>query len=252
MLTKPAFNPPVRIITSCYGPRFWLALTPWVKHIREFEDCPIDIVSLDGLRYDDIVSGVITVPVDSIGTTLQYGTGDRFRLERIIWHISQGVTCVQIDLDVIIKRSISILSDLPYDFIISRAFTFPPIAFKQFGFVACTGFYIAKPGACLLCKEILMRIESNSLNSQLDQYIINKILLELAEKGSWQQRSIMMCGLEFAMDEFDFNGCRIGVLPKNTILRSADTKASVFGNHAQPLLEIFFPHLSETADTRVG
>lgn len=53
--------------------------------------------------------------------------------------------CVHLDLALF--RDINSILQLPYDFIISRAFAFPEQTLKKLGFVGCTGFYVVKPEA---------------------------------------------------------------------------------------------------------
>jgi hypothetical protein len=233
--------PNVHIVTACYGPRFWLAVDEWTKHIRSYESWPIDIVSLDGQRYVDANDTITTVNVNAPGVKLGWGNGDKYRTERVLAHLKGGVTCFQIDLDVLLKRSISILLDLPFDFLISRAFRCPPIAREKLGFVACTGFYLAKPAATGLCAAVLQHIASNTYGSFLDQVVLNNMLVEAAERGDWRQRSLISGGLGFDVDEFECCGCKIGVLAEAVILRSADREAALFGNHDSSLLEHFFP-----------
>ncbi len=231
----------VQIVTCCYGPRYWLAVDQWTKHIRRFGPWPIDIVSVDGGRHIDTDASITTVYVNSPDGELAWGSGDSCRMERVLTHLKGGLACFQIDLDVLLKRDISPLMDLPYDFLISRAFKCPPIARGKFGFVACTGFYLAKPGAADLCDRVLQHIASNTYGSILDQVVLNNMLVEAAEKGGWRQRFLKLGELDFDLDEFECCGCRIGVLPEAAILRSADRHAAVFGNHDYSLLEPFHP-----------
>jgi hypothetical protein len=231
----------VHIVTSCYGPRYWLAVDKWTKHIRSFETWPIDIVSVDGERYVDTSDSITTVCVNPPDAELAWGSGDKYRTERVLAHLKGGLTCFQIDLDVQLKRGISILLDLPYDFLISRAFRCPPLAREKLGFVACTGFYLAKPGAARLCATVLRHIACNTYGSFLDQVVLNNMLVEAAEHGGWRRRSLIFGELGFDVDEFECCGCKIAVLPKAAILRSADRQTALFGNHDSSLLEHFFP-----------
>jgi hypothetical protein len=225
------------IVTPCHGGRYWLALGPWVAHIAALEKCPIEIVSLDGGQYKGGVSSVTTFMADAApAELLRYEPTFIYRLERILFHLAQGRTCIQIDLDVRMKRDFSALCSLPYDFIVSREFGSPGLAVERLGFVAGCGFYIAKPSARRLCAAWLDHIRRKTYGTDMDQNVLN---LMLCDVGSPTRQTISFGNLVLQMDVLELAGCRIGVLPKEAIERNLEIRASVFGNHHRGLIDRF-------------
>jgi hypothetical protein len=223
------------MITTCYGEPFWRAVGPWAAQLRAVTDCPIEIVSLDGRRHDEkIGTGIETVMADTGGAEPAYGTGGRYRLERILSHLEAGRTCVQIDLDVRMKRDFSPLWRLPYDFIVSRALVFPEFAREKLGFVACTGFYVAKPTAIRFCRALIEHLARNTFGSGLDQYVVNAML---GNAGPPSEEVVHLDGISFGVTVFDVDGCQIAVLSKEAVERGDDTDISIFGNHSRSIVE---------------
>jgi hypothetical protein len=248
------------IITSCYGQKFWSAVGGWLRNVREFNDISIEIISLDGGRYENKAMKIETILIEPKEIKLKYGAGDKYRMARILEKNRDGITCIQIDIDVILKRSISSLLDLPFDFIISRAFVFPANVAENMGFVGCTGFYISKPGALKFIKAMLARSGINSdskpkalkfikvmltrlrIGSEvqfIDQLIINDMLLEAKNNGQWLPKNIILDDTKFDIDVFLLHECSVAVLPKNFILRSPDIEDSIYGNHHSAFIDKF-------------
>lgn len=239
------------VVTSCFGERFWLAVGPWVKHLEALSDCPIEVVSLDGRAYDGDASTCRTFVADMLEAKTRYGTSalppndaaivarDGLRLDRLLFHLGRDRTCVHVDLDVRMKRDFSALCRLPYDFIISRAFHFPPFAAQKLGFVACTGFYIAKPSARHICDVLFRNIEENRYFSRLDQYVLNAMLCEVVRDDVPRRETADLDGVSLDLDVFAFDGCSIAVLPREAIERNRETESSVFGNHDIAFIDEF-------------
>jgi hypothetical protein len=102
------------IVSACHGDRYWLAIEHWAAHLAELDGSSIEIVSLDGGAYRGDVPGVSTVSMDVAGVKLQWGVGERYQIERIIWHLDHGRVGLHVDLDVRVKRAFSLpLSRLP-------------------------------------------------------------------------------------------------------------------------------------------
>lgn len=224
------------VVSACHGERYWLALEPWAAHLVALDGCPIEIVSLDGGSYRGDTPGVTTVSADAKGVNLQWGVGERFQIERILFHLGQGRTGMHLDFDVRIKRDFSLLSRLPYDFIVSRAYGAPSFAVEKLGFVACLGFFIAKPSAKGLCEVWLRNILEETYHTDMDQNVFNAMLCEVDPP---RQETIPLDDLSLDMDVFELEGCRIGVLPKEAVERNVDARASIFANYARPILNGF-------------
>jgi Nucleotide-diphospho-sugar transferase len=224
------------VVSACHGERYWLALEPWVAHLVALDGCPIEIVSLDGGAYGGGAPGVTTVSADAKGVKLQWGVGERFQIERILFHLGRGRTGIHLDFDVRIKRDFSVLSCLPYDFIVSRAYGAPSFAVEKLGFVACLGFFIAKPSAKGICEVWLHNILEETYHTDMDQNVFNAMLCEV---GPPRQEKVRLGDISLDMDVFELEGCRIGVLPKEAVERNLDTRTSIFGNHARPILDGF-------------
>ena len=217
-------------------------MTPaWCRNIRRYSNAPISILSLDGKEVA-ITSKDVSVENHSYLSNLGYGSGDLIRLEFICEKLRLGISCAQLDLDVHIKSSIDPIADLGYDFLISRAFNFPNDVAEAQGFVLCTGFYIAKPGALVLCQDLRRYIRNQTYESNLDQFVINKMLEGIEwrhiqhREGEWQT-TFSIC---------DYKGVRVCVLGTRDIARDTRIRRSVFGNH-DPLIGRYYasPFLAE-------
>jgi hypothetical protein len=231
-----------RIITSCYGELFWSAVPLWCRHIMALDNVPIEIMSLDGSQFSlpgDQVSTIQTANEAPPESLAGGGCGDLARLEHIVARLRTGIACFQIDIDVRLKKSILPLARLPFDFLISRAFAFPPPARERLGFVACTGFYLAKPSSLPLCQELLARVRTRRHGTAWDQQALNYMLVECADRGCWTTQTHNLNGVEAVIDAFTVDGCRIGVLPAQAILRNANVTAAQFGNHDPSIVKMF-------------
>jgi hypothetical protein len=230
--------PPAKIITSCHQPRFWSAVPGWVRTIRRFDDLPIDIVALDDLSFNDPAAGVATIPMHHPARKLVYGAVDSVRLAYLIGQLEAGTACFQIDIDVLLKQSIRPVMDLPHDFLISRAYGFPRDAVQKLGFVGCCGFFLAKPSSLQFCQEILHRLETKADGSTLDQFVLNRMLMEAADQSEAATSAHIIGGQNFEIADFTVAGCRIGVLPANAIMRNLNTDVAIFGNHCTDIIQM--------------
>jgi hypothetical protein len=221
------------IVSACHGERYWLVAEPWAKHLCAIGDCSIELVSLDGRAYSS--RQVTTIHRNANGIKLKWGVGERFQIERIIYHLERGGVAGHLDLDIRLKRDFTELSNLPYDFIVSRAYGAPDFAVKEFGFVACLGAWIAKPSALKLCQEWLRAIDNRTYDDDMDQNVFNAML---CEAGRPRQERVSFLGLSLTMDVFTLEGATIGVLPKEAIERNLG-KTAIFGNHDRRIFDEF-------------
>jgi hypothetical protein len=221
LVSKPAV-----VVTSCYGERFWAAVPSWLARIRSITELPVEIVSLDGRTWK--APHVRTINFTP-GRVLEYGSGDRERTEHIVSRLEEGRICLQIDLDVYLKRDVDPIVGLPYDFIVSRAFRFPEDIVARLGFVACTGFYVAKPSALPLLRHLYSRLREGLV---LDQAELNACLVE----SEWHNETVELLGFQGVADVCECRGVKICVLPKEVIARDDDLETSWFGNHFRTLL----------------
>jgi hypothetical protein len=220
------------VVSACHGEQYWLVAEPWAKHIAAVDGCRVELVSLDGGSTD----GVSTFIMDASSVKLQWAVGERFQIERIIWHLGQGRIGMHVDLDVRLKREFSEpLSSLPYDMIISRAYGSPLFAVEKLGFVACLGFWIAKPRAKGLCELWLRNILEKTYGTAMDQDVFNFMLCAAPPP---RQETVRLGELSLDMDVFELEGCKIGVLPKEAVERNLD-RTSIFGNHARPIYDTY-------------
>jgi len=220
------------LVSACHGERYWLVAGPWAKHIAAADGCRIELVSLDGGSVRD----VSTIAVNTSGVELKWGVGERFQIERVIWHLGQGRIGMHVDLDVRLTRDFSKpLSGLPFDMIISRAYGSPAFAVEKLGFVACLGFWIAKPPAKGLCELWLRNILEKTYGTDMDQDVFNWMLCSAPAP---RQETVVLDDLLLDMDVFELEGCKIGVLPKEAVERNLD-RSAIFGNHARPIFDAF-------------
>jgi hypothetical protein len=224
-------DPPRRmqtVVTSCFHGVWWNLVPAFGQAIHDLSGLRTEVVSLDGLACEtEFVS-----TIHHAKTRVGYGAGDSERMRHILRRLGEGVTCYQIDLDVRLKRDFRPMADLPYDFIISRAFGMPKEVVETLGFIGCTGFYIAKPASAPLLEEILPELGELGV---YDQRLLNQRL----QHAAWREDRATMDGFEGRIDVCDYKGVSICVLPTEAILRTPDMEASWFGNHHHS----FHPHI---------
>ncbi len=207
------------VVTSCFADRWWALVPEFVETVHRLSGLNTEIVSLDGKAYEAAFASTVHQP-KAVG----YGAGDSERMRHILARLRQGVTCFQIDLDVRLKLDFRPMADLPYDFIISRAFGVPKEVVEALGFVACTGFYIAKPAAAPLLEPILAELGPLGI---YDQNLLNRRLKD----ATWHQDRVTLGQFEGRIDVCEHDGVSICVLPREAILRTPEMDASWFGNH---------------------
>jgi len=215
------------IVTSCYGDTYWDFANEWSSHVRAATNLPIEIISLDGGRFQGPevssfllpTSGTEQDPSDPV--TIR----DSERLRHILGRITNGYTCVQIDMDVRVKRDLQPILDLPYDFIMSRAFGMPKPVVKELGFVGCTGFFVAKPGSLQLVNDLLTEL-TNSPGAG-DQRVINNWFLGL----DWRSEKISIGPFNGTASVCELRSARVCILPQKAISRNDDLASSWFGNY---------------------
>jgi hypothetical protein len=152
--------------------------------------------------------------------------GERFQIERIAALLRTGLIAGHLDLDVRIKREFSdTLRGQPYDLIVSRAYDFPDYAARQLGFVACLGFWLAKPTALPLVEAWLHEMR-DSASLAPDQDAFNRLLLRAAPETN----SIRLADYCLPVEVFSLYGCSIAVLPHDAVMRNLDDRA-IFANH---------------------
>ena len=172
----------IALISSVYGEEFHKASLLWVQHNKQYlpKDTEICLVSLDGEKLGQNNAAVKYIFSTKNKEKLGWGDGDLARLEQIIKYCSLGYTCLHMDLDAVLFKTITPILDLPYSFIISRAFGFPKSVVEKMGFVGCTGFYIAKPSSLPF---LLQWCDSIRCLDQLDQLTINNMFSNLDWKN---------------------------------------------------------------------
>lgn len=207
------------VVTSCFSGKWWALVPDFAETVHRLSGLKVEVVSLDGNACTTPFVSTIHQP-----KALAYGAGDSERMRHILARLRQGLTCYQIDLDVRLKRDFRPMADLPYDFIISRAFGMPRDVVDEVGFVGCTGFYVAKPTAAPLLELLLSELGPEGV---YDQNLLN---WRLRDSG-WRQDSAIIDGFEGRIDVTTYAGVSICVLPAEAILRTPDIEASWFGNH---------------------
>jgi hypothetical protein len=235
------------IVSACFGAH-WSAAERWARHTRFKGDLPVHIVSVDGAHPDDdFGEGVFVVPVEPPSASLR--DAEVYRLDFIAGKLATGISCAQVDFDVLLKRDIADLFDIEADFIASRAFRLPQFMSAAFGFVACTGFFIAKPPAAELCTEVAngirdRRYGDGPLGESIDQYVMNRIFFDEIMAGSMKPftlapSSTRPSGASCVVS--DYRGAKVAILPWNTIVRGGDLALSTHGIHHRAVLSLFGP-----------
>jgi len=228
----------IRAISSVYGQAFHQMTSAW--YYRNSQYLPYKtkfcLVSLDGEANKDIVSFVDYSFID-IGKnekTLGWGDGDLPRLKKITSLCANGSVCVHMDLDLALLKNISPIIELNYDFIISRAFAFPKRVVDKLGFVACTGFYIAKPESVPLLTEWIKRMESKS---QVDQLALNEIF----ENLEWNTIKKAINNVEYTHAVSSWNNVSLLVLDSEVLPRGMEKQTeNSFGVHNPRVLKEFW------------
>lgn len=207
------------VVTSCFADWWWNLVPEFAETVHRLSGLNVEVVSLDGKAVNSPLVSTVHHP-----KPLGYGAGDSERLRHILTRLKEGVTCYQIDLDVRLKRDFRPMADLPYDFIISRAFGVPKEVVEELGFVGCTGFYIAKPEAAPLLEPLLAELGPMGV---YDQHTLNRRW----RSETWRQDHVKIADFEGRIDVCEHEGVSVCVLPTEAILRTPDMDASWFGNH---------------------
>lgn len=231
------------VVTSCFGSH-WASCKRWVEHTRFKCNLPIHILSIDG-RYltDDFGESVFVHPVEV--TSEDVIDAELHRLEFIVDRLASGISCAQIDLDVLLKRDIADLFTIDADFIASRALGLPEFMATRFGFVACLGFFIAKPPSAELCAEIVKGMRERRYakdHRRIDQYVLNKLLFDQIVTGEmkpFRETSPSTGPFDEPYSASEYRGIKVCVLAGETIVRGPNLARSTFGNHFPAVLSIF-------------
>jgi hypothetical protein len=115
-----------------------------------------------------------------------------------------------------------------------------------FGFVCCTGFYIAKPSAKALCIEIANNLATKRFGLAFDQLALNMMLYEDHERSPWRQQDVVVDGVTFPVDVLSYRGCDICVLGPEVIGRNVALDTVLFGTHGKAVLHSFEPNALES------
>jgi hypothetical protein len=232
------------VVTSCFG-SYWGSCKRWVEHTRFKCNLPIHILSIDGRHLtDDFGEEVFVHPVKV--TSEDVLDAELHRLEFIVDRLGSGISCAQIDLDVLLKRDIADLFTIDADFIASQAFGLPEFMASRFGFVACLGFFIAKPPSAMLCAEIVKAMQESRYGEEhprrIDQYILNKLVFDQIVSGEMKPfTETSPSGVPFGEPyrSSEYRGIKVCVLARDTILRGPNLAQSTFGNHFPGVLSLF-------------
>ena len=232
------------VVSSCFG-AYWASAGRWAEHTRLKSGLPVHIVSVDGAHpADGFGDGVFVHPPRAHSTSLR--DAEIYRLEFIGDKLASGISCVQMDTDVLLLRGIADLFDIEADFIASRALRLPEFMASKFGFVACMGFFIAKPRAADLCIELadLLRARRDVDNPAVetsDQYLINKLFFDEILAGAMKPFTETPSPSE-AFEPYlvsEYRGMRVAVLGMNTINRGVDLVRASHGIHHRSVLSLF-------------
>jgi hypothetical protein len=234
------------VVSSCFGSH-WAYCKRWAEHTRFKCNLPIHILSIDGTHLtDDFGDGVFVHPVEGASPNIR--DLERYRLEFIVEKLASGISCAQIDFDVLLKREITDLFSIDADFIASRASRFPDFVATSFGFVACTGFYIAKPPSADLCAEIVKSMQERPYGEdpvqQVDQYVLNRLFFDEILTGAMRpftEAPSLVGAFGEPHSVSEYHGMKVCILAKETILRGPSLKRSTFGNHHPAVRSLFGP-----------
>jgi hypothetical protein len=233
------------VVSSCFG-AYWASAGRWAEHTRLKCGLPVHIISVDGAHPPDgFGDGVFVHPPPAHSTSLR--DAEIYRLEFIGDKLASGISCVQMDTDVLLLRGIADLFDIEADFIASRALRLPEFMASKFGFVACMGFFIAKPRAADLCLELadLLRARRDVDNPAVetsDQYLINKLFFDEILGGAMKpfaeaSSSGGALGGPYLVSEY--RGTRVAILATNTILRGGNLGWTSHGVHHPAVRSVF-------------
>lgn len=228
----------IEIVTACYGSRYRGAIDGWSERLRRLSTAPITVLTLDGDRPPVPVPDVTVIPTQVASEKPH--RAELPRLEHVIRRLEDGVTCLQIDLDVYLKRWVEPVLDLDYDFIVSREvlgpLSFPVEMADRRGFVMCCGFYVARPGSLPLCRATAEAMRDERYGEPTsDQRVMNLMLLDtewtevVHRDGGWTSR----------LSVTEYEGTRICVLDRNDIRRGYNVGGARFGNHAIRFLDLY-------------
>jgi Nucleotide-diphospho-sugar transferase len=234
------------VVSTCYGPH-WAYCRRWAGHTHFKSNLPIHVLSVDGQHLDDdFGDGVSVHPVPVPSPDRR--NAELCRMEFIVDRLAAGISCAQIDFDVLLKQDIAGLFALDADFIISRAFGQPDFMSDKFGFVACMGFFIAKPASAELVAETAASIRERPWGDDPelipDQVVLNRLFFDEIARGAMKPfppTADVAEGSDESHSVSDYRGMKVCVLARETILRGANLAKSTFGNHHRSVLSLFGP-----------
>ena len=233
------------VVTSCFG-TYWDYAERWAQHIRFKCDLPVHIVSVDGTHLDDdFGEGVFVHPPQRASTSAR--DGELYRFEFIAEKLASGISCAQIDIDVLLKRGIADLFGIEADLIVSRASRLPEFMAAAFGFVACPGFFIAKPPAAALCREVADGVRDRRYGDDpdmevIDQYVLNKMLFDEIVDGAMKPFTQGPSPAGAFAEPYlvsEYRGAKVAVLAEDTIFRGGHLGRSTYGIHSPAVLSLF-------------
>jgi hypothetical protein len=234
------------VVSSCFGGH-WECVERWADHTHFKCRLPIHIVSVDGDRLqDDFGEGRFVHPPPAPSKSPLDALA--YRLDFIVDKLGSGISCAQVDLDVLVTRNIGDLFDIDADFIASRAFRLPDFMAAAFGYVACLGFFIAKPPAVELCLEIAnamrdRRYEDETGLGLIDQYVVNKIFFDEILAGAMKPFTQTAPPTD-AFEPYlisEYRGTRVAILGPNTIVRGDNLGRARHGIHHPSVISLFRP-----------
>jgi hypothetical protein len=232
------------VVSACFGAH-WALAERWAEHTRFKCDLPVHIVSVDGTHLGDgFGDGVFVHPPATPSTDLR--DAEVYRWEFIAGKAASGISCAQVDFDVLLKRGIADLFEIEADFIASRAFRLPEFMAAAFGYVACSGFFIAKPPAAELCMEVANGIRDRRYGEDprmemIDQYVLNRVFFDEIFAGAMKPFTLTSTSTE-ASDpyiESEYRGVRVAILGHNTMFRGGNLVRASHGIHHPAVLSLF-------------
>lgn len=185
------------------------------------------IVVFDELQTNEIFFGKLN----------SYAWWDVVRLNGILEEFNNNKqdtpTILQIDLDVIVEKDLTPLTELPYDVIFSKEIggdkSYPPECSSVLGFGLCTGFFIMKPTGVDFMSNILAQMIKKQYGTHSDQVTIMKHIVNTNHTINFERCVIAQHEYENAIISID--GIKICVLDFELIVRDPVKTSNQFANH---------------------
>jgi len=213
------------ITTFCYGNKYEHVLSKWISNINN--SCKNSIINI--FNNVNILHNSYFLP-----NYPGYIWAIRFK-HNLDLLMKINIPIVMCDLDVIIKKDIEPIINLPFDIIISKEIgeenAYPKECSSKLGFGVCCGFMVIKPN--INTKKIMMQIFKNMYSKVYKTYDDQVNIMNYIVNNTYNitDQEVFLDGIKYTNKIIEIDGIKICVLDFNIIVRDPILNINQFANH---------------------